>query len=635
MNKLIICFCLFIVQHFVFGQTLFTIEGEEVDTDEFKKMYERSEYGSDYSKKSVNDFLDVYIAFKLKLKEAKAEGIADDPEVLREIAMYEEQLIQSEFDQEMMNDLLEEVQQRLKEEICAKHILIEIRRHPTPQDTLDAYNQAVDIRNMALGGSSFKDLAQKYSRDLETKYNAGDLGCFTALQLSSYDLENAVFHMNKGDISMPVRTRYGYHIIKIEDRRPSNGLAQATQIFVRANNSQENEENETARYAIFNAYQSLESGEDFNDVARKLLSEEKLVASKDKIDWFSVGTYEASFENTIFALDEKGDYSKPLKTSLGWHIFQLEGRKPLPEFKEIEQNLRDKIREDERYFKAKMSFSNRIKQKYDFEKNQENIDLFIKEVARGIGIKGWQIPSIYDLNNEFFTIDGDVFTARDFVNYVRDQHSVDRFYDFDFYYDSFESNHLLEHHKSNLIEDDPELYQLLNEYRDGIILFSLMEKELFDVQSPTEADLMNFYEENKDQYRSPDELVMGVYEIDSKNRGLEKKLSKAIRRNKGESTIKRLGSGIKVSEMTMSVEEANIDGKNLSKEGDYASVKEGDFIKYYLVRDVIKGLPQKYSEVKSKVIIDYQKELEKNWTKNLEKKYSVSINENAVESLYK
>lgn len=624
-----------------FSQTLFQVNGEDVSVKEFERMYKKSNPDGDFSEESIKNYLELYIKYKLKLKEAEAKGYYKKPEVLREIAMYEEKLIQNEFDKEMMNELLAEVKTRMQEELCARHILIYLRRKPTPEDTLIAYNWSMRVRERLLNGASFEKQAKKESADIDTKFNGGDLGCFTALQLSSYDLENALYNMRKGEISMPIRTKAGYHLIQLDDRRPTKGLVKASQLFVRANKTQKEEQNQEAKILIHQAYAKLNSGEKFNDVSADFLLQENeaLEVSKDAIDWFSVGSYESAFENGIFSLEKVGDYSAPIQTSLGWHIFKLDGQKELPKFEKIESNLRDLIKEDERYFKSKMRYSERLKQKYSFVKNQENINLFIKQVARGIDIKGWQIPTIYDLNSDFFTIDSSrVYTAQQFVNYVKEQHHQDIYHSFEHYYSNFESNSLLQYHKENMVKKSPELNALMKEYHDGIILFNLMEKELWSNKKVNDTDVKTYYKENKKVYKKPDQVKVRVYKLPISESKKVKKLVKYLKANKGEYMIRKLNEPYKtidISDEYLTVEDASQIGITPTKIGSYGRKNGGDYVTFYKNERFQPGGLLDYSKVKSKVILDYQKKKEENWVSTLKKKYKVEINEQILSGLYK
>jgi len=622
------------------AQVLFTIDGEDVEVDEFKRMYEKSQVDDDdkYTKESVKEYVDLYIRYKLKLKEASDLGIDEDPEVLREIAMYEDQLVRNEFDKNVMNDLVEEAKTRLQEEICMRHILIDIPgRYKGTADTIYSYNQAVKVRDQLLNGNNFEELAKKTSRDMETKFIGGDLGCFTTLQLKNYQLENAAYKLRKGQISMPIRTSLGYHIIEVTDRRGSNGLVSATQLFIRSNNTLPAEEQAQARLVINEARTKLNAGEEFSDVAAWLREQEDLESSVDNIPEFMVGSYEAAFENAIFDLRKVDDVSAPIKTSLGWHIFKLNSKRDLPTFEQMESNIRDKIMEDDRYAKARLKFGEEIKRAYDYEKVDSVVNKFARNVAPGISIEGWQTPSGFNYNQPFFKIGDRLYTARQFVTYVKDEHSLEKFRDFETFYNNFETMKLMDYHKHNLVETDPEMKALMKEFRDGIILFNMMEQEFWQSETVDESVLASFYNNNKESYRKPDVVRFKTYSTPSNKAA--NKVSELLNKGKSDNSIRKLEkkfkTGIAIGSTEMNIEDA-VDqfGKKVDEPNSITKSKgEGQHI-VMVTQGVQQGDYKPFESVKQKVQADYQDALEKEWMQELKEKYAVEINESVYQSLH-
>ena len=633
-------FFFFFFASLALSQTLLQVNGNEIDVDTFKRAYEQSERPANYSEESVNDYLQLFIAYQVKLAEAREKGIPELQEVQEEIAGYENQLVKNELDKQMMNDLIDEAYERLQEEICASHILIHVKRNPSPIDTSLAYKQALKLREQLTNGASFGQLAQKHSADIDTKFDQGNMGCFTALQLSSYHLENAIYQLEEGELSMPVRTRFGYHIIQVNERRKTHGLVAATQLFARANNTQSKAESLMAKQVIQKAHRQLKNGVEFSVVRDSLLNyRDTLEVSADAIDWFSVGTYESDFENAVFSISEPGKYSEPVQTSLGWHVFRLDNQKPLPTKEEMRERLVIKIKQDERYFKAKLAYSESLKQDYQFEKNNENIQLFIEQVARGIDIPGWQIPSIYDLNNQFFTIGEQQVSAKDFVDYVKKEHANGHFHSFSHYYNSFESEHLLTHHKQELIQSDSALSLLLNDFRNGIILFRLMEEELWSEEKRNEDAIQQFFRENKTKYSSPDELLLSVYTIDEDDGRTKRKLQRAFRKGTVERTVTELNNrernAVRVTEKKLTLDDAEKIDTDLTTIGEYVKQENEETIAFLQSKQIIPGAPKTFSEVKSEVMMDFQKETEQEWIDRLKERHPVRINEEVLQTLYR
>ncbi len=643
-NALLICS---LVAGFITAQaqTLVTIDSDKYDVEEFKRMYEKSNTEGDelYSKKSVDEYVDLYVNYKLKLKEADELGLNEDPEILREIATYEEQLIRSEFDKNVMNDLLAEAKERLNEEICMRHILIDIpSRYVGTEDTIYSYNKAVSVRKKFIDGANWDELVKKNSSDMDTKYTGGNLGCFTTLQLSSYELENQAYKMKKGQISDPIRTRFGYHIIHIIDRRPNNGMVSATQLFIRANNTLSTEEQAEAKEVIYDAYDQLRDDVKFEDVGRWMKTRLPNYVTIDKIDEFTVGTYDSDFENEIFELEEVGEYSKPFQSELGWHIFRLDSKENLPDFEELEPAIRDRITEDERFNNAREKFSSQLKSKYKFKKNEQVVNQFQRQVAPGISVPGWQLPSGFDYSDDFFTIEDTHYTANQFVEFVLNQHHIDRYRTFETYYNNFETNMLIDYHKHHLSKSDPEMKSLLQEYHDGIVLFNLMEQEVWDKQEISDSELKSYYNKHKDKYKTEDLVNVDVYTTSNSRIASKIRKSMSNKFNLGglvgglDKFVKKYPKEIKTSTIQFTQKDAEINGENLWKLNTIARQEneQGEYI--FLVSDSIeKGKPLPFEDVKAQVRSDYQSVYEEEWIEKLKEKYKVSINNTVVESLYR
>ncbi len=622
-----------------YSQTIVTIDGEKVDVDEFKRMYEKNTNGrSDYSQENLNEYLDLFINYRLKLREAHEQGIDKDPEVLKEIAKYEDQLVRNDYEEALMSGLVDEAKSRLNEEICMKHILIDIpSRYKNTGDTIYSYNQALEVRKKFLAGQDWDKLVEKNSRDMETKYSGGDLGCFSTLQLSSYELENAAYSMKKGQVSMPIRTKFGYHIIYVTDRRPNQGIVSASQLFIRSNNNVSKEEQVEAQQVINEAYTKLNQGNSFQDVGLWIKGQPNLDTKFEIIQPFTVGTYDAGFENAIIALKEVGDYSRPYQSSLGWHIFKLDSKEALPSADELESKIREKIQGDERYQLARMHFGESLKSTYAFQKNDSVINLFINKVAPGISVQGWQLPTGFDYNQVFFKIDNSIYTAQNFVNMVKNQQNQGIYQTFDNYYNQYETNSLINYHKNHLVQSDPEMRATFKEYRDGIVLFRLMQNELWDGNEIKEQELKQFYEKNKDQFKSENRVTLRAFI--TKDKRTADKIENYLKRGKGENPIRKLNRKnaalIDFDTDNVSINDAIIQSNDLKRKGAIAQIKDeqGNYIVYYN-QGIEEGQPLSFNDAKSQVTSSYNRNKEAIWLEQLKEKYPVSVNNGELQKLY-
>jgi len=621
------------------AQTLFSVDGEDTSVAEFKKMYEKNSTEADnlYSKESLDKYVDLFVNFKLKLKEAEDQKLAENPFVKSEIKEYENRLIQSTFDKAIMQDLVEEAYQRSKEEVCISHIVFNVRTNAGQKEADEVYKQAMKVRESLLNGGDFRAAVVRYSTDYDSKPDGGDLGCFTALQVSIYEIENAAYGLQVGEISKPVRTYLGYHLIRLNDRRPASGMVSASQIFVRSNEKMDKEDQDAALSTIYAAHNKLKSGSKFSEVVSEYSEDDSSKRSGGKLDPFSVGTYEAAFEKGIFDLRAEGDYSEPIKTSVGWHIFKLDKKEEMPSFKDREAELRSEILQDVRYEMSRKEYGNSLKKKYNYEQDEEAVGFFRKEAAPGITIEGWQVPTIVPLSDPFFTIGDRAYTGSNFVNYVRREHTSGRFLSFTRFYENFESDALLNYHREKMIETDPDLSALLTEYRDGIVVFNLMEKEVWAPEKTSDERLEAYYNENVERYNRPDQVA--VRSLTAGDTRTAKKLKRLLRKGDASYGLTSFLSGnnnVIEEKILLTRNEAKIGGKDLWRLGESVSrINSEGKMEFLTSLKLEAGERNEFSDIKGSITADYQKVVESNWINELRSKYPVILNEAVLESLVK
>ncbi len=251
------------------------------------------------AKKATNEYLDLFINFKLKVQEALSMKMDQEEGFIMEFDGYKAQLIEPFLSTSKVNeDLIKEAYDRLQYEIAATHILIKPKDNNSPDDTLQTFNQLVELKKRIQNGEDMASLAKKYSHDRSAANNGGYLGYFTAMQMV-YPFENAVYSTPVGEVAGPFTTRFGYHIVRIEDKRPARGQAKAAHIMVRY--TQEPESEEKARLKVNSIYQSIQEGKDWNELC-KLYSDDKNTSSNGgELKWFGTGQLVPEFEDMAFS----------------------------------------------------------------------------------------------------------------------------------------------------------------------------------------------------------------------------------------------------------------------------------------------------------------------------------------------
>ena len=421
---------LFLVINFVsFSQksskeVLFTIGDNSYYTDEFKRVYNKNiDLVKDESQKDLAQYLELYIGYKLKVNKANALGLQNNDKYINELKGYRTQLSKNYFtDSKVTEALVNEGYNRSLKEVRASHILINCDENAAPADTLIAFNKAKDIREKAIKGEDFGKLAQEFSQDPSAKDNKGDLGYFSAFRMV-YAFENAAFKTTKGNISNPVRTRFGYHLIKVVDNRDNRGEVTVAHIMVMKPAIDTKENQDKAETAINDIYKKLDSGEKFDALA-KLYSEDKASAPKGGVlSKFGSGQLSSSeFEDAAFALTKENSVSKPVKSAYGWHIIQLIDKHLPKSLADSKTELEEKISKDERSRLVSVSMTQKLRKKYAIKKDAKSYTNAQKYVTDAFYDSKFEVPTdSKDISSDLLTIQDSKISQETFLKYVKDQ----------------------------------------------------------------------------------------------------------------------------------------------------------------------------------------------------------------------
>ncbi len=623
-------------------QTLFTIGDDKISADEFKAVYLKNrDIGKDIDPKTPREYLDLYINFKLKVKEAREMGMDTVPSFIREFGNYRKQLAQPYLEDRSVDSmLLDEAYERMKYEVNAAHIMVDLAPDALPEDTLDAYNKLMNIRAQAIKGTDFGVLARKFSTDPGSAQNGGDLGYFTVFNMV-YPFESAAYNTPVGEISKPVRSQFGYHIIKVLDKRPNRGTVQVKHIFLISNEKTDSAKAMAAEQRAAEIYERLEAGEEFDQLARQF-SEDKNTADKGGLlPPFGINTMMSEFEEASFGLETPGDYSKPFKTGIGWHIVMLVEKQGLPPFEDVKRELEQKISRDSRSAKSREVFIANLKDEYKLTTNQKRLDEISKSVDESILTGTWDATKAAKYKKTLFTLDGVEYNQQDFVAWLdaqqkRGQKSQTPKQEVYKQYNAFVNKTVMDYENSRLEEKYPEFKLLVNEYRDGILLFDLTQQKVWNAASQDSAGLYEFYEANKENYMWPVRADADVYSCEDEKTA--KKVAKMAQ--KGTTTEEVEAKFNEESQLVVVAESAKY-SKGQNKAVDKITWLKGATLvehidgRYYVVhiKDVLQPEPRKLEESRGMVISDYQSKLEADWIADLKQRFPVTINEDVFRSI--
>lgn len=609
---------------------VFSVNKKPVTTEEFTYLYGKNHQNNaqDFSPEKIEEYLNLFINFKLKVEEAEHRGYDTTTTFKREYNSYKDELRRPYLpDAKMTDSLVQLTYGRMKEEVKAAHILINVKPDASPEDTLKAYAKITNIRSKALAGEDFGLLAANFSEDPSAKLNKGDLGYFTALQMV-YPFETAAYTTPVGEVSKPIRTKFGYHIVKVMDRRPSRGEVEVSHIMIRTG---DNKDNQKAKNTIFEIYDQLNAGVSWEELCKQYSEDPGTKDNGGRLRAFGAGFMNSvpAFEEVAFSLRKPGDISDPFQTQYGWHIVRLEKKIPLLPYEELVSSLKNKVVRDERVQISKQALQHKLRHEYQLQENA-SVKSVLMTLADTTLTKGkWKAKIDSKIEKEvLFTLKDKPYTVKNFVDYVyKNQHSNTLLPDkyLDQLYNSYIDSSILQVLEQNLIDHNPEYRMLLKEYYEGILLFEIMEKEVWNKATEDSIGQRKYYENNNAKYNAKERAKAVIYYSSSKD--FVEPLQQLV--TAGDSVkIQDFLIAQKIKHETGSFEKMEkpvLDKVTWSK-GVYPAENNGIYYLVWIKKILPPGI-KTFEEARASIISDYQNYLEKTWLDKLKTKYPVKINE--------
>jgi peptidyl-prolyl cis-trans isomerase SurA len=623
-------------------EVLFTVDNKPYYTDEFLRIYNKNiDLVKDETQKDLNQYLELFIGYKLKVNKAFKLGLDNNENYLTELKSNRTQLAKNYLtDSKVTQELIDEAYSRLQKEIRASHILILVDENAPAIDTLAALSKAIDIRKRALAGEDFEKLAQENSMDTSAKENKGDLGYFSAFRMV-YPFESGAYSTKKGEISNPIRTRFGYHLIKTTDIRDNRGEMIAAHIMIMKPTDASKEAEAKAK--INDIYKKIQQGENFENLAKEFSEDKSSSENGGSLNRFSSGQLSSNeFEDAAFSLTQENPLSAPFQSQYGWHIVKFKERFPVKSASDMQQELSAKISKDERSRKISNSVTEKLRKEYPSKRNDKLFDMALKSVNSDYITETWTVPQDKIFEGTIESIKDKQISAKTFLNYLFEQQksykdsklSIENIVNTT--YEKFLNEQLNKYADENLENKFPEFANVMEEYKDGLLLFDLMEKEIWEKSKTDTLGLESFYDKNKQKYQWNKRYDVLV--VSSTKKDYIKKAQKMLKKGKSAAEIKEaLNSGkeIEVIEKEGLFEEGStLLPKNIQdKKGLTAITQEGDYYFISRVKDIIPAGQKTFKECEGKVINDYQQYLEENWVSDLKKEFTIKVNTEVFEQV--
>ena len=496
MKKLIVFLIVLFSIQITFGQkkdkVLATVNNKVITVKAFKNIYERNLDAIDNAEgRDVSKNLDLFINYKLKVAEAYRIKLDTLPNYQKEIEGYKKQLaIPYLQDSSRTAELIKDAYYRTKYEVKAKHILIRLSESATPKDTLQAFQKISSIRDRIVGGEDFERVAVETSEDPSAKGdlkrgiqpNKGNLGYFSAFRMV-YAFEDAAYNTEVGQVSKPFRTRFGYHIVKVDTLRESRGELEVAHILIKGNTVE-------SKKKIDMVYGKLEQNQRFKHMAQEYSEDTTTKMKGGLLRRFGSGMMVKPFEDAAFAIEKEGQYSKPFQTRYGWHIVQLKKKHPIKSFAELQPELKNKLMRSPIAKLSEKAVIEKLKDRYTISESANLQSILEAGTANNVGKD--------QLEQELFRINDFSVKVSAFVNYAkrfRNRSLLDLYRD-------FKDQEVINYYKENLEKSEPAYANTLREYKDGLLLFELMQRKVWDKSSKDTLGLKTYYNNNMVKYKS-------------------------------------------------------------------------------------------------------------------------------------
>ena len=621
-----------------------TINNKPVTKSEFLQIYTKNNPNPSFDKDTLDRYMELFEVFKLKVAEAEALGYDTLPRLKKELEGYKKQLALPYLIDSVQNlAMVQEAYNRTATEVRCSHILVKLDPNASPKDTLAAYNRLLGLKARIEKGEDFASVAKSKlgSEDPSVVNNGGDLGYFTAFQMV-YPFEEKAYTTKVGSISEPFRTRFGYHILKVTDKRAARGTIKVAHLMISTGREAGAETRQNAEKKINEIYDSLAAGASWEKMVSAYSEDANSIKKGGELPAFGSGTSQRmvlEFEDAAFSLKNVGEISKPIKTQYGYHIIRLIEWTPVKSFESMRRELQAKVNKDERSKITQDSFVQKLKTQYQYAyQGDKALNMLEQQIDSTYFMGKWNASALKG-NKTLFVLGKQKYKQQDFAMYMeknfrtvrKDAPSVV----VKQLYNQWEKNQILAYEEALLPAKYPAYKALLQEYHDGIILYEIMQDQVWNKAVKDTAGLRVFFMENRAKYSWSERLNATVYECKDEHVAVQvygmlissdtinsKDVLEFINKE-SELNLKVRMNKFEVQQTPYLQNQRFTTGLNpvYSYEGKWYVVS---------VAALLPPAPKEFNEAKGIATSDYQAFLEKKWLETLRLKHQIVINEDVL-----
>ena len=627
----------------IFSQVLFTYGNNPVSKEEFLRAYNKNKTAVTDKDKALRDYLDLYIRFKLKVKAAQELHLDTLVTLKSDLQNFRTQIEESYMnDQDEVDRLLNEAFGRSQKDIHISHMFIPFAKSAVPADTLKTYNaMKLAYKSLSSDHNSFGTVAAQLQQQ-GLGVTSDDLGFISAFSLP-YNFETLVYKLKPSEVSKPYRTISGYHIFQNIEERKAVGKIKAAQILIAVPSGAGSVDKNKAYRLADSIYQAVKAGADFGEMAKAMSNDKMTYMSGGTLPEFGVGKYDAIFESKAFSLQKNGDITFPFETSFGYHIIKRMSVSRVPSDKNdasFMYALKQQVLSDDRISIAKAKFLKQVLSRTGYKKNMSinEQSLWILTDSFVVANKKISVGNL-DAKSTLHSFNKGIVKVGDWLQFAHDYKSNSGLY-------KGESNKVLmekyialtanEYYRKRLEEFDPNFRYQMQEFKEGNLLFEIMERNVWSKASADSIGLQNYYTEHKTKY--------------TWNVSADAILFSAANQNVASNAIKSLNSG-QSWKSVMDTYPAQLQTDSGRYELSQIPLPKNETVKEGLISNpvlndadgtasfvkILKLYPanqqRKFEEARGLVINDYQGFIEERWIKILRLAYPVRINEAVFSSV--
>lgn len=625
------------------AQTLLTYGNNTVSKQEFVNAFYRNSNGEKPTEKAFRDYLELYIRYKLKVKAAYDMKLDTRPNQVAELSDFRNQISESYLnDQRTLKLLVDEAFIRSQKDIRVSHIYIPV--DPLhPKDTAKAFKMAKDAYTELMKGTDFGNVAALYSADTSVRTTKGNIGWITAFTLP-YEIESEIYALKPGQSSKPYHSKLGYHIFKNTGERNAVGRIRAAQILLIVPPGSTDAEKQQISERADSIYKAVSSGGPFNYLVSKYSGDMLTFQTNGELPEFGVGRYEGSFEDAVYSLTKPNEISKPILTSNGYHIVKLLERKPVnadSTNEEAMKPLKEKVQADSRIVIARNAALKRAVAATQIKTaplNEKNLLIYSDSA-----FQGKKLPVLPGINGKtlLFTLPKKNVYVSDWLKYLRDVRNAPVLSEGKSMQDllrQYKESVALEYYRNHLEEYDKEFARQLQEFKEGNMLFEVMQKNVWDKASADSIGLRQYYNANRNKYfwgPSADLLLFSSNDSAALFR-VREQLAAGI--SNWRTAISGMETTLQADSGRYELNQLPVEIKPDAKAGyltpTVKSSSDETMSFLYVIKIYGEKLPRNFEDAKGFVLNDYQSVLEEKWINELKKRYVVKVNQQVFQSLW-